>query len=266
MRNSGLLWWISAFILAAAAGILTYGMLNSASPVAAGSNANMTPVVVAAVNIPMRRSITEDDVVIKNLPTDSLPEGTALTIDQVIGKMPVVDFYTNEPVLTQHLVTPDVVTQQVALSVPNGKVVISVPTLSKLISHRLVKPGDHIDLMATFEFEIQRQQKSDPLPVSMVYLQDLEIHAIILPATSVEEGPTSYAGQEGGVFRTADQKGQSILLAVDSQDALGIHHILDTGGSIDLSLRPTRDETIVEVEPVDAFYLADRFNIDLDRR
>jgi hypothetical protein len=66
--------------------------------------------------------------------------------EQVVGKMATGDLFANEPLLTQNLVTPDVVTQQVALSVPQGKNVVSVPTASNLISNRLVRPGVQVAL------------------------------------------------------------------------------------------------------------------------
>ncbi len=268
MSKNGLLWWIGAFVLAAVAGFLTYGLLTTAVPAAAGSDGAATPVVVAAIDIPFRRSISESDLVIRSVPSDSVPQGAALTIDQVVGKMSTVDLFANEPILTQQLATPDVVTQQVALSVPDGKIVVAVPTQSKLISNRLIRPGDHIDLMATFEVEVKRGDNSSPMPESVSLLQDLEIHAIILPAAMLEEGTDAVAGsrQEGGVFRTADAEGQSILLAIDPQDGLAIQHIMDVDGSIDVALRPTDDISVVSTEAVDQFYLADRYNIDLDRR
>ena len=267
MNKSGLLWWVGAFVLAAVAGFLTYGLLTSAVPSAAsGSDANTTPVIVAAVDIPFRRSIREEDLVMRNLPVGSVPDGVALSLDQVVGKMSTVDLFANEPILTQQLVTPDVVTQQVALSVPDGKEVIAVPTQSKLISNRLIRPGDHIDLMATFEAEVRRSTGDSPMPETISLLQDIEIHAIILPATTIEEGPESMVKEEGGVFRTPDIEGQSILLAIELQDALAIRHILDVDGAIDLALRPTDDKTVATTEAVDQFYLAERYNIDLDRR
>lgn len=267
MSKSGLLWWVGAFVLAAVAGFLTYGLLTSAVPSAASSGGATTPVIVAAVDIPFRRSISEADLVMKNVPTDSVPKGAALTVDQVVGKMSTVDLFANEPILTQQLATPDVVTQQVALSVPDGKIVVAVPTQSKLISNRLIRPGDHIDLMATFEVEVTRSTGSGTLAESVSLLQDLEIHAIILPSATVEEGADVITKQqEGGVFRTADAEGQSILLAVDPQDGLAIRHILDVDGSLDVALRPTDDVTVATTEAVDQFYLADRYDIDTDRR
>ena len=267
MSKNGLLWWVGAFVLASVAGFLTYGLLTSAVPSAASSDGATTPVIVAAVDIPFRRSISESDLVIRNIPTESVPQGVALTVDQVVGKMSTVDLFANEPILTQQLVTPDVVTQQVALSVPDGKIVVAVPTQSKLISNRLIRPGDHIDLMATFELEVTRGNKTDPIAESISLIQNLEIHAIILPATTIEEGPEAMVNtQEGGVFRTPDAKGQSILLAVDSQEGLAIQHILDVKGSIDVALRPTDDVSVVTTEAVDQFWLADVYDIDTDRR
>jgi pilus assembly protein CpaB len=267
MKNSGLIWWIGAFVLAAMAGILTYGLLTTTVPVAAADarSGNTVPVIIAARDIPFRRSISAEDLTTRNLPADSVPTGVAITMDQVIGKMSTVDLFANEPILTQQLVTPDVVTQQVALSVPEGEIVIAVPTQSKLISNRLVRPGDFIDLLATFEVEVTRGGQKSPMPETISMLQGLEIHAIILPATTVEEGPQSMTEQEGGIFRTADESGQSILVAVHPQDSLAVIHILSVGGTLDLGLRPRGDETLTDTEVVDQFYLADRYNIDLNR-
>ena len=268
MKNSGMIWWIGAFVLATLAGILTYGLLTSSMPASAAgsSNANTVAVIVAANDIPFRRSIREEDLTTVNLPVDTVPAGVAITLDQVVGKMSTVDLFANEPILTQQLVTPDVVTQQVALSVPDGKIVLAVPTLSKLISNRLIRPGDFIDMMATFEVEVQKGGTKVADPKTVAVLEALEIHAIILPGTSVEEGAKGTVDtNEGGVFRTADEAGQSVLLAVDLQDAMTIRHILDVGGKIDLALRPMGDESMPVTEVVDERYLADRFSIDLNQ-
>jgi pilus assembly protein CpaB len=267
MKNSGMIWWIGAFVLAALAGILTYGLLSTSMPASAagGNNSNTVAVIVAANDIPFRRSIREEDLTTRNLPVDSVPEGVAITLDQVVGKMLTVNIFANEPILTQQLVTPDVVTQQVALSVPDGKIVMAVPTQSKLISNRLIRPGDFIDVIATFEVEVQSGGDKAPQPKTVSVLNALEIHAIILPGTAVEEGPQAVAQQEGGVFRTVDEGGQSVLLAIDLQDAMTIRHILDVGGALDLALRPTGDESLADTEVVDERYLADRYNIDLNQ-
>lgn len=265
MKSGGMLWWLGALVFAGLAGMLTFGLLQQKAPVS-GKNLNTQPVVVAVVDIPFRRSVSESEVAIRDLPIESIPEGAATTLDQVVGKMSTVDVFANQPLLVQQMVTPDVVTQQVALSVPKGKIVTAVPTESKLIANRLIRPGDKIDLLATFELEVMREQGGGPMAESVGLLQNLEVHAIILPVANIDEGADAVKGNnEGGVFRTADEEGQSVLLAVDPQDALTIRHILDVGGQLDLALRGPGDDSTVDVQPVDQFYLADRYNIDLVR-
>jgi pilus assembly protein CpaB len=265
MRNSGFIWWIGALIFAGLAGVLTLGLLRQ-NVSSSETNITTQPVVVAIVNVPFRRSIGEVEIAIRDLPIDSIPEGAATTLDQVIGKMSTVDVFANEPFLVQQLVTPEIVTQQVALTVPKGKIVTAVPTTSRLVSNRLVRPGDHIDLLATFEVEVMREQGGGPMPTSVGLLQNLEVYAIILPVANVDEGTDALNGRsEGGVFRTADAEGQSILLAIDTQDALAIRHILDVGGELDLAVRAPGDDTVANVVAVDQFYLAERYDIKLVR-
>lgn len=269
MRFSGIVWWLGAVIFAAIAGVMAFSVLSRVSSSEEGSfvGGATQPVVVAAVDIPFRRSITEVELVLKELPADAIPEAAATALEQVLGKMSSVDVFTGEPLLVQQLVTPDIVTQQVALSIPDGKIVMAVPTQSKLISNRLMRPGDKMDLMSTFEVEVIRDQGSGPMPASVGLLQNLEIHAIILPSSisSVDESRNALTENEGGVFRTADEEGQSVLIAVDSQDALTIRHILDVGGHLDLALRAPDDESVTDTVVVDQFYLAERFQIDLIR-
>lgn len=272
MRISGMLWWIGAFVFAAVAGLLTYGVLTTKASSLSETKVkqNTRPVVVAAVDIPFRRSIGETELMIVDLPTDSVPEGAAQTLDQVVGKMSTEDLHVKEPILIAKLVTPDIVTQQVALSVPKGKIVMAVPTNSKLIANRLMRPGDHIDLMATFDLEVIREQGKGPMAESISMLQNLEVHAIILPIKlddkATKNGATAaQPAQEGGVFQTSDERGQSVLLALEPQDALTVQHVLDVGGKLDLALRGPGDDSTKESVAVDQFYLAKRYQIDLTR-
>ncbi|MEZ4661909.1 MAG: RcpC/CpaB family pilus assembly protein, partial [Caldilineaceae bacterium] len=132
-------------------------------------------------------------------------------------------------------------------------------------TNRLIRPGDHIDLMATFDVEVIRQQGSSPMPESNALLQNLDVHAIILPK-EILDAQDANSTSEGGVFRTPADKGQqSVLLAVDPQDALAIRHILDVGGKLDLALRAPGDDTTSDAVVVDQFYLAERYQIELVR-
>ena len=274
MRLTGLFWWIGAFVSAGLASMLTYGLLKPMAPVVDAPALVTRPVVVAAVDIPFRRSISADELVIRELPVESLPEGAAVTLDQVEGKMATVALFANAPILAQQLVTPDIVTQQVALSIPPGKVVMAVPTQSRLISNHMIRPGDRIELLATVDMEVARAQGSVSMPESIALLRNLEVHAIILspaPLGAESSAPTASAedavfqDQEGGVFHSLEEGAQSVLLAIDIQDALTIRHVLNVGGILDLVLRAPDDESAQEPVPVDQFYLANRYKVNLVR-
>lgn len=271
--GSGIFWWISTLVLAGVAGLLTFQLLNSAAPVAEEGATEVQGetqlVIVAATDIPFRRSITENDLVVRRFPTESVPDGVALTIEQVIGKMSTVNIVSGEPIITEQLVTPDIVTAQLALSIPSGRAVLAVPTNSELISNRLVRPGDHIDLLGTFEMGIDTDESVGTMLESVALMQDLEVHAIILPVALKNGSQASKPASEdeeletSGVFHTINQMGQSVLLAVDTQDALVVRHVLDSGGVVDLILRAPEDESLTETVAVDQFYLADRYKIGL---
>lgn len=268
--RSGLIWWLSALVLAGVAGVLTFRLLTTASPtpILAAESTNTQMVVVAATDLPFRRSITEEDLVVRKFPAESIPEGAALSVEQVVGKMSTVDIFSGEPVILEQLVTPSIVTSQLALSIPDSKTVMAVPTGSELIANRLVRPGDRIDLLGTFEMDLGTGESAGRMLESVALLQDLEVHAIILPINVDDRNPLrdgsdeDVNGDESGVFRTLNQLGQSVLLAVDLQDAMVVRHVLDADGIVDLVLRAPNDDGLTETVPVDQNYLADRYHIN----
>ena len=193
MKVSGYFWWIGATVSALLAGLLTYSLLRPVVTTATTAPTAATrSVVIAAVNIPLRRSITMADLALRELPENMIPAGTAVSLEQAVGKMSTVDLFANEPILSQQLVTPDVVTQQVALSIPGGKILMAVPTQSGLISNALIRPGDRIDLLATFELAAVGQQGGSSQAETVVLLQNLEVHAIILPTLVTTNDLTTY--------------------------------------------------------------------------
>ena len=104
----------------------------------------------------------------------------------------------------------------------------------------------------------------------MLALQSEEVHAIILPGlgSSDEKDKKDKAappvgGQSGSFGGPAAT--QSILLALDAQDALLVRHILDAGGNLDIALRAPDDDSIQDTVPVDEQFLIDRYQIETNR-
>lgn len=283
MRRSGLLWWLGALALALAAGGLTFRVLTAAVPRRAAAESDvMQGVVVAAVDIPARRTITAAELSIQNFPIAAVPEGAATTVEQVEGKMATADLFAGAPIMLPQLTTPDIVTRDLALSIPEGKLIVAVPTRSSLIAARLVRPGDRVDLLATFEIQGTESNQQRTWFESVTLLQNLEVHAIILPGTQLAAGggqglgglgggqaaegqAASEEAPRGGVFSTTTVEEPSILLAVEPQDALTIRHVLDIGGVLDIALRGVGDGSLAVTEPVDQPYLATRYQFRVNR-
>lgn len=262
MKSTGFIWWIGAVILAALAGLVTYQTLTTAAPIDNGDQSLVSQfVVVAATDIPSRRSITSSELQLKKFSVDTVPTGAATNMDQVLGKMSSETILAGEPLMIPKLVTPDIVTRKLALSVPENKVVMAVQMDSVLLSNRLVQPGDHIDIIGTFAAELTVAGGSGSQDESIATLQDVEVHAIIIPKQLNPDKTTAGSADESGTFRTDKPSEQSILIAVDLQDALVLRHILDIGGVLDLALRAPGNQGLAQTVPVDQNYLIDRYQI-----
>ncbi|MEZ4673279.1 MAG: Flp pilus assembly protein CpaB [Caldilineaceae bacterium] len=262
MKFRDILWWTLAITVTIAAGIFSFKTLHTLRQPAT-EQLNLQPVVVAAVNIPVRRTIDLLELTTRMLPMDAIPEGAVTSLEEVIGQMATVEVYPNEPILRHQLTTPDLVTRQIALSVPDGKIVTSVPTTSQLVRNRLVRPGDRVDILATFDVDVQRDLGNKPLATSVVLLQDLEVHAIVLPVNiAAASAVITSTRSTGGIFQTSDQTAQSVLLALSPQDAVAIRHVQDVQGKLDITLHTDGAQSSTVV-PVDQYYLAERYGIKM---
>lgn len=252
------LWWIGSAVFAILAALVTWQVIQS--PNQSVTKKNGIDVVVAVQEIPLRRSIAEADVTLRSLPKDSVPEGVATSLDEVVGKMATVDLAADAPLLLQELITPDEVTRRLALSIPDSKTVVAMPIDSHLVKTGLIRPGDLIDVSATFEVEIIREQGMSKMPETVSLLRKLEVHALIIPEPKV-----ATKEEDGGVFTTLEDGEQTILMALERADAVTLQHLIDVGGQLDVMLYSPDNENLADTVPVDSDYLAERFGIELVR-
>lgn len=264
----GILWWFGVTIVALAAGYLTHQVLL---PSGQGNDEsvlsrNAREVVVAVENIPLRRTISGAELEVRTLPRDSVPDGALTSLDEAIGLMSSIDVFAGEALLSQNMTTPDEVTRRLALSIPETKTVVPIPIDSQLIRTGLIRPGDSIDVASTFEIEIQRSDGVGAVPETVALLRNIEVHALVVPVQDVKE--TAIENQENersGLFRTSDSSGQTIIVALDRDDAVTLQHVIDIGGKLGVLLHVPGNESVAETKPVDALYLAERYNIPLVR-
>ena len=248
-RRRGCLWFAAGLLLALTAGILAFvTMVRVAATPKAGEEQPRVQVVVAARDIPLHTVITNTDVALLNVPPDMVPADGLKDPDSALGQLTTTDIAQGEIILRQRLLTPDYVGPRAAFTMDPKQVIVAFPAYDLLSSLGIIRPGDHVDLMYSFDFA-----KANPgLAPSMntfTVLQDLRVAAVI------------YAPSEGQQQSSASQKPQAILLAVSPQDALVIKYFRDFGAAPDFALRSPAAEGLFEVNNVDGDYVLRRFQI-----
>jgi len=258
-RLRGFLWLVAGLVVALLAGVIAFITLSRATARAADSQPEskaQVPVVVAARAVAVRSLLVAEDLALKELPADSVPEGAVQKLEEALGKVTTVDIYAGEALLMQRLVDPDIAPQEgrMALVVADDQVLMAFPAQDLMSRALLLKPGDHVDLLFSTNFrpldggesdgKSQEEQQS-----TFNVLQNVTIAAI------VQEAKPSGGSQA--------RLPEAILLAVSPQDALILKFLKDAGGIPDMVLRAPGVEHTFPTEPVDANYIINRYRIRL---
>ncbi|MDH7485244.1 MAG: Flp pilus assembly protein CpaB [Anaerolineae bacterium] len=261
-RRSGILWLGTGVILAILAALLSFRLLSSVAPTsAAGPEETVTvPVVVAREDVPVRTLLTEEDVMVRRMPPELVPVGAATTLDQVLGKISKIHLAMGEVVLVERLADPLRKGEDVLFTMPEDKLLIALPG-DDLMSHTgLLKPGDKIDILYSWDVAGGSMRTGSPeAPASISALQNLEIQAII--TAKIDSGTESVMTGVGQIGLNMESGESAILVAVDPQDALVLKYLRDVGGILDFALRAPTNDQFMDTEAVTREYLSDRYQI-----
>jgi len=261
-RLRGFLWLIAGVFVAALAGGVAFIALSRATANRAEIAQVVAPeqnVVVATRLVGIRELVTADDVEVKQVPVDTIPEGAATDVNTVIGKITLVELYAGEVVLSQRLLDPNITSGdgRMALVMAEDEVLLAFPASDLLSQVNILKPGDHVDFLFTHELPVDRgtgflpfgqsgstttaqsAQAEESETVTFNLMQNVSVTAIVRQQT--EEGQTGAP--------------RALLLAVSPQDALVLKYMKDSGAAMDLVLRAPGAEGEFTVEPVDLDYV-----------
>jgi len=245
------LWFAGGLLLAVLAGALAFvGLMQAASAPKAKSEAPKVQVLVATRDIALQATIVAEDVTVREVPPEVVPEGALTDAKDVVGKIATTPIVRDEIILGQRLLKPDYVGPQVALVMDPKKVLVALPTADLLSQLDIVRAGDRVDLMCTL-VPAKISATLDPLLVTTMLLQDVKVAAVI------HERPAdpSKGSAAGGPPR-------ALLLTLDPQDALTVKYFRDNGAAVDLALRsPTAAEGPFNVVNVDGDYIMQRFKL-----
>jgi len=187
-----------------------------------GADANRVDVVVASVDIPARKKVTRDMIKVERIPQNMVAPNTARKLEEVEGRMTIDRVRSLEQIRLADL-AKEGQGPSLAFDIPPGKRAIAIGVDEIKGVGATIKPGDRVDILATYTDPVNRQE------TTQMILQNVAVLA-------VDKGNTNADSEQGAIT--------SITLAVAPEDAELIA-AADRAGVLRCTLRPVEEETIV---------------------
>lgn len=266
-RLRGFLWLLAGLVVALLAGFVAFqtltGLVDQPQSEQGGLSGPLVDVVVAERALAVRSALALEDLSVRQIAVSAVPEGAAPDIDSVVGQMTLVDLFPGEVILAQRLADPNVTSGdgRLALILAEDEVLMAVPAGDLLSRTGVLKPGDHVDILFSLDFPVNRgalggteQDREEQATFNL--LENVSIAALVgEPAVNVEKGLSQEAS--GAVNDRPD----ALLLTVSPQDALVLKYMLDAEGTMDLVLRAPGVDRPLEGDPVDVDFVINRYDI-----
>lgn len=254
-KRAAMAFLVTGILLAAAAFALVAGAMQRAQE-AALRTVPQVSVVMVTQPIPEHTAVRPDAVALKPFPAAYLPNGAATRLEDVVGKFTTVPLVGDQVVLSAQLSATRRATNLSGL-IPEGKVAFWMPLPELLALSGGLRPGDRVDILlslsvaggaaSTASVPAGDRRAADRGLVTQTTLQGAEVF-FTGSAANVDLGGTRPAGN-----------GRVVVFLLDPQDALLAKYVKDSGGTIDLVLRPAGAHERYETAPVGAETVLDLF-------
>jgi pilus assembly protein CpaB len=170
-----------ALILGAAAVAVVKVYMERAAEEASARPSATTPVVVAAVDLPVATLVSQDNVKVVQWPTGHEPDGAFGTVEAVLGKTINQKVVRDEPLLPGRLAASDRGRGLAALlSEGNRAMAVKVDQVVGIAG--FVQPGDFVDVITTMRPDqtivLRRPETRPPAMISKIVLQDIKVLAV----------------------------------------------------------------------------------------
>ena len=203
-----------AGIIAAVAFVLVYYLLSSSTrSQQQAEKPQMVGVVMATTNIPAYAKISPGMVEIKSVAASSAPTNALTSPNQAVGRIAQYAIPQGQLLVRGDVVTADA-TQGLTFVIPKGRRAVTVALDPISGVGGFVYPGDHVDVLATFE--------RDELSSTRVILQNIEVLAMneqtVRPKAANNSGDTD-SGATGGKESPVAEQVKNTTLAVTPEEA-----------------------------------------------
>ena len=179
--------WIITAVMAFITTALVYLYLGQVEAASQGNQTEMSDVVVAISEIPAHKKVTEEMLVIKEIPTEAVHADSYTDIDDVVGGITTTELIAGEQVLTDRIIS-DVKDSELSYRIPENMRAIAVPSSEVNGVGGYIVPGDKLDILVSYV-------PSEGVQTVYTQLQNIEVletGANIAATTETESGvPTS---------------------------------------------------------------------------
>ena len=229
--------------------VLRFGNLSSQNVV------EMREVVVAVRDIPARKPIEEEDVVMRSVPADLTNEAAFTRIDEVVGRLSGIPIPTGQMV-TRTMLAANASGQTFSILDPGEKydpngpdlraVSVSVPD-DRAVAGTLVA-GQHVDLIVTMAINPEIGQTAEEAEVTTA-------EVIPGPSTKVTLQMLSILSRNGSIY----------ILRADLATAEKIAELVAAGGQFTMVLRIAEDDRTATTEGSTIDTLLDEYDFPVPR-
>lgn len=223
-----------SLVLALVAAVSVYYYLNKLK-VTYQQTGNFKQVVVARQRIPARTQITSQMVEVKELPAQYISDLAITDLKEALGKTVKAEILAGEILRREKLASGQDAAEGLAFLVTPGKraVTVAVNDVSGLAG--LLRPGDRVDVLGTFELPGGSGQEKATL--TSLIVQNIEVlsvdQALASPGQPVADGKKQIGYRNVTLLVTPEQA-QSLVLCSEK-------------GSIRLLLRAPADQDIISL-------------------
>lgn len=223
-------------LLAGLTGLSLYGVSQDVGGRNVAAASDTASVIVARADIPARAVISADMLTRKDYPRSLVPTGAIAREADAVGQTSVSAIAAGTPVVRSEIVAAGG-KSGASVTLEKGKVLVAFPTTDPLTLAGLVKPGDHIDVLATVT-----SGSGETARKTQTTVQNLEVVDVLTTGTGT-------------------QKIASLTFVVDHQVALVLKYLRDVQASVDLAVRSHAESDITATQSVDLNYLLQTYGV-----
>jgi len=213
--------------LGLASTVLLYLYLRRQTQLSQSYKANWKMVVVARTELPAFTNITMDSVVLVAVPPEFISPDAIQDPKTIKGKLVRHGIHANTQITMADLMVANEI-PGLAIRVPAGKRAIAIAASEVIAVGTMIKPGDHVDILATY------RNPDNRIETTQMILQNV-------PVLAVNIGQTNPETHEGAKT--------SMTLAVAPEDTERLTAAA-SAGQLRVSLRSPTDNAVIRTPGV----------------